>query len=69
MGSVAERVQPLVEALLGDPPVRIEFWDGSALGPALSGYALTVKSPEALKHLMWAPGELGLARAFASCAP
>lgn len=64
MGSVAQRVSPLVNGLLGEPPIRIDFWDGSSLGPSDSDYALIVNSADALKHLMWAPGELGLARAF-----
>ncbi len=32
--SAAETLAPIVRSLLGDPlPVRIEFWDGTALGP------------------------------------
>ena len=31
-GSVAETLAPLLRAMLGGvPPVRIEFWDGSAI--------------------------------------
>ena len=40
-GSVAERIAPLLRALLGNtPPVRIEFWDGSIVesdGPPRGG--------------------------------
>jgi len=61
---VASKVAPLVEALSGDPdalPVR--FWDNSRLGPE-SDYAIVINSPAALRRMMWAPGELGLARAY-----
>ncbi|MGO9855165.1 MAG: class I SAM-dependent methyltransferase [Acidimicrobiales bacterium] len=57
-----------VEALLGHyfggpPPVRVGFWDGTWLGPA-HGPVLQVRSPDAVRRLLWSPGELGLARAF-----
>ena len=64
--TVASALGPLVEALLGaTPPVRIEFWDGSALGAgdAAAG-SLVVRSPDAVRRIVWSPGELGLARAF-----
>jgi cyclopropane-fatty-acyl-phospholipid synthase len=67
-GTVAEAIAPLVTALLGDdPPVRIELWDGSALGggPAPIG-TIRVTTPDALRRILWAPGELGLARAHVS---
>jgi cyclopropane-fatty-acyl-phospholipid synthase len=61
---VAERLRPLVAALLGDdPPVRVEFWDGSGLGPPDGPGTIRVNHRDALRRLLWAPGELGLARA------
>ena len=45
-------------------PVRFEFWDGSTAGPADTTEVLAVRSPDAIRRLMWAPGELGLARAY-----
>ena len=63
-GSAAAAAQPLVDLLLGRPtPVRFEFYDGSALGPDAHD-AVLVRSPDALRRLVWAPGELGLSRAF-----
>jgi cyclopropane-fatty-acyl-phospholipid synthase len=63
--AVARSFAPALEALLGgDPPVRFEFWDGSSIGPTDSASVARVASPEAIRHMMWAPGELGLARAF-----
>jgi len=62
--SVAEELGPALERLLdGPPPVRIEFWDGSALGADGAG-TLRMTSLEALRHLVGAPDELGLARAY-----
>ncbi|MET0459073.1 MAG: SAM-dependent methyltransferase, partial [Ilumatobacteraceae bacterium] len=65
--SVAELVTPLVHALVGDdPPIRVEFWDGSGVGPPASraAGALHVRSADALRRIMWSPNELGLARAY-----
>jgi cyclopropane-fatty-acyl-phospholipid synthase len=41
----------------------VQFWDGTALGPA-DGDTLQVRSRDAVRRLLWSPGELGLARAF-----
>lgn len=65
--TVGEKLEPLVSALLGDDlGIRITFWDGSALGTGDGPAQLQVSSPAALTRMMWAPGELGLARAFVS---
>jgi cyclopropane-fatty-acyl-phospholipid synthase len=61
---VADQVAPLIEALLGDfnsMPVR--FWDHSTLGPE-TDYSIVIKNPNALRRMLWSPGELGLARAY-----
>ena len=66
-GSAAEALAPLVRAMVGsDLPVRFEFWDGSGIGPTDGSGTLEVRSPDALRWIMWAPGELGVARAFVS---
>src|ERR1700678_254078 len=63
--TVAEVLTPLVQVILGNqPPARIEFWDDSVLGPDDGPGSVLVRSPDALRSLLWAPGELGLARAF-----
>ncbi len=65
--SVADEVRGFAAALIGDaPPVGLRFWDGSALGPADGEAVLVLRSPLALRYLLWSPGELGLARAFVS---
>lgn len=63
-GGVATAIAPLLQYFFGGPPpVRFEFWDGTALGPA-EGDTVQVRSPDAVQRLLWSPGELGLARAF-----
>src|SRR4051812_13774871 len=58
-------LEPFVSRLLGrDPPVTIRFWDGSTLGHGDT--TIAVVSPDAIRHLLWAPGELGLGRAYVS---
>ncbi|MFL0578778.1 class I SAM-dependent methyltransferase [Dietzia sp. 179-F 9C3 NHS] len=47
-----------------EPPLRIEAYDGSVIGPADSPLALRLKSEKALQYFVTAPGDLGLARAY-----
>src|SRR3954452_7858349 len=65
--SVADKMRPLVEGILGSRlPVTIRMWDGSKLGPpeSESDATIVVRSPSALRRLVYAPNELGLGRAF-----
>ena len=48
-----------------DLPVRVRAWDGSEAGPPGAPVAV-LRSPLALRRALWAPGELGLARAYVS---
>jgi cyclopropane-fatty-acyl-phospholipid synthase len=48
----------------GGLPVRFAFWDGSELGPAETPGIARIVSRDALRRIAWAPGELGLGRAF-----
>jgi cyclopropane-fatty-acyl-phospholipid synthase len=58
-------VATLVADVLGDDlPVRVECWDGSALGPVGAPATLVLRSPAALRRIVTCPGELGLARAY-----
>jgi cyclopropane-fatty-acyl-phospholipid synthase len=64
-GSAAASLAPVVTALVGaDAPIRIRFWDGSELGGGDVVGVIDVHSPDAIRRILWAPGELGLARAF-----
>ena len=48
-------------------PFALRFWDGSQLEPTIAGGpVLTVRSPAAVAHLLRAPGQLGLGRAYAA---
>ncbi len=47
-------------------PVRIEAYDGSVSGPADAEVVLRLRSSKAIAHLVSAPGELGMARAYIS---
>ena len=63
--SAARALAPLVRSLLGgEIPVRFELWDGSGFGPTDSSGTLHVRSADALRRILWAPGELGFARAY-----
>ena len=63
--SVAARLAGAVSTVLGAPesPWRLRAWDGSEAGPA-DAPVLVVRSPQAVRRLVWAPGELGLVRAY-----
>ncbi len=53
-----------VEQALPDRPFAIELWDGTSVPSTRPGPTLTVHSPRAIGHLLRAPGELGLGRAY-----
>ncbi len=62
---MATVLEPMVRAFVGpNPPVTVRFWDGSTLGPARAAATLTIRSPRALRRILYAPGELGAARAY-----
>ncbi|MFC6067890.1 SAM-dependent methyltransferase [Streptomyces ochraceiscleroticus] len=64
MADAAGRLTKLAEEVLGVPlPVRIRAWDHSESGPP-GAPALVFRSRRALRHLLFKPGELGLARAW-----
>ncbi|GAA1616737.1 SAM-dependent methyltransferase [Nocardia ninae] len=66
--TVAAVLEPLARAALGPhSSVRFEFWDGSAVEPegACAG-TIRIRSKDALRHMVWAPGELGIGRAYVS---
>jgi cyclopropane-fatty-acyl-phospholipid synthase len=69
-GTVAGVMGPFVSELLDGVPLRFEFWDGSTLEPHPSSAVpavpavLRVRSVDAVRRILWSPGEIGLARAF-----
>jgi cyclopropane-fatty-acyl-phospholipid synthase len=65
--SVADTVAPLVTSTLGgEVPIRVTCWDGSTVGPSSSSLHLVIRNRRALRRIMWAPNELGFARAYVS---
>jgi cyclopropane-fatty-acyl-phospholipid synthase len=63
--SAADTAAPMIEAVFqGLPGLQLVFWDGSTIGPAGGAGHLVLKSADALRRIMWAPGELGFARAY-----
>lgn len=62
---VAELLYGLIERVAGTPlAIRVEAWDDSTAGPADAALTLSVRSARAISRLLWAPGELGAARAY-----
>jgi cyclopropane-fatty-acyl-phospholipid synthase len=58
-------VAPALASIL-PPQTRVEAYDGSVAGASDADVVISVKSPRALSHLVSAPGQLGLARAYVS---
>ena len=60
-------VDALVRTLFGAPlPMAVRCWDGSSTPGPAGAPTLVLRSPRALRRLLYAPGELGLARAYVS---
>jgi cyclopropane-fatty-acyl-phospholipid synthase len=47
----------------GELPVRLRVWDGSEAGP-VDAPVVELRTPDALRRLLWHPGELGAAQAY-----
>jgi len=56
-----------IEARLPERPFVVEFWDGTKLSSTSGeGPTFSVRSPAAAAHVLRAPGQLGLGRAYVS---
>ena len=65
--TVAGAVAPLVHAAVGrEAPVEIRGWDGSRTGPPNAQWAMKINNRRGLRRLLWAPNDLGFARAYVS---
>lgn len=64
--SVAAQLEPLIARMLpkGKLRIGIRCWDGSRIGPDDASATLVIASPDALRRILWSPGELGLGRAY-----
>ena len=57
-------VGEIVDKVVAAPaPFRVTAFDGSTSGPQDAELTLEIVSPNALAHIVTAPGDLGLARA------
>ncbi|MFC0447764.1 class I SAM-dependent methyltransferase [Rhodococcus jostii] len=62
--TVAEELDKALRPLVrGDLPVHLTAWDGSTAGP-VTAPKVVLRSPYALRRLLWNPGELGAAQAY-----
>ena len=60
----ANQLLRLVEETLNVTlPIRLRAWDGSEAGVA-GAPVVVINNKRALRHIMWTPGELGVARAY-----
>lgn len=59
-GKLARILEPIVG---GELPVHLRAWDGSTAGPA-DQPEVQINSANALRRLLWSPGELGAAQAY-----
>ena len=68
LGSTTEPLRAELAAALPDRPFAVRFWDGSTLPATNGGGGLTfsARSPRAVAHVLLAPGQLGLSRAYVS---
>ncbi|QBR93060.1 SAM-dependent methyltransferase [Nocardioides euryhalodurans] len=57
---LADALRPFVG---GDLPVRLRAWDGSVAGPEHAP-EVELRTPDALRRVLWHPGELGAAQAY-----
>ncbi|MDP3892068.1 cyclopropane-fatty-acyl-phospholipid synthase family protein [Nocardioides sp.] len=59
-GRLADALRPFVG---GELPVRLTAWDDSSAGPSHAPH-VELRSPDALRRILWSPGELGAAQAY-----
>ncbi|MGI8645714.1 MAG: class I SAM-dependent methyltransferase, partial [Nocardioides sp.] len=64
LSGVAQELEAALRPLVGGAlPVRLRAWDGSEAGP-VDTPLVELRSPDALRRLLWHPGELGAAQAY-----
>ena len=66
--STTEPLRNAIRASIPERPFTVEFWDGTRLpaGDDGGGPTFFVRSPRAAVHVLRAPGQLGLGRAYVS---
>ncbi len=63
-GASSQALREKIEGALPDRPFTLRFWDGGTVEATREGPTLTLASPRALGHILKAPGELGIGRAY-----
>lgn len=64
MNNIAQDLHGLLTRAAGpDLPLRLRAWDGSEAGPA-GAPVLELRSRDAIRRMIWRPGELGAAQAY-----
>jgi cyclopropane-fatty-acyl-phospholipid synthase len=64
MASRTAALRSQVERAFPDRPFTLDLWDGTRVASTRPGPTLTLRSPRAIGHVLRAPGELGLGRAY-----
>ncbi len=58
-------IADLVASILGsDLPISVRAYDGSSIGAADAPASIVIRSPDAFRRILTAPGELGFGRAY-----
>ncbi|HYF24220.1 MAG TPA: hypothetical protein VD931_00635, partial [Baekduia sp.] len=66
-GGASGRLLERLERALPERPFDVELWDGAVLpGTTRGGPRFTARSPAAVRHVLRAPGQLGIGRAYVS---
>lgn len=60
----SQALREKIEGALPDRPFALRFWDGGVVEATREGPTLTLVSPRAIGHILKAPGELGIGRAY-----
>lgn len=66
MAHSTQALRDVIGRVLPDRPFAIELWDGTSIPATRSGPVARLRSPDALGHILRAPGELGIGRAYVS---
>jgi cyclopropane-fatty-acyl-phospholipid synthase len=60
----SEPLRRAIEDLFPDRPFTLRFWDGGVIEATREGPTASFRSPTAIGHILRAPGELGIGRAY-----
>jgi cyclopropane-fatty-acyl-phospholipid synthase len=62
--TVAAVTKPVIDETAAQLPLAVRWWDGSEVRYGDPAATIVVRSPHALRRLLYQPNELGLSRAF-----